>query len=123
MKKTLLAAVAALLALAAPAVTVNWNQDVDWGDVTWRGLNMTDGWRDIGHIGATTKAVYRLNIRFRQGVPTSGCVLMLGGTVGGVGGYGITLSATANGLVASLKDENHEAGFTPEGGGEPLLKA
>lgn len=31
MKKTLLAAVAALLALAAPAVTVNWNTDVDWG--------------------------------------------------------------------------------------------
>lgn len=123
MKKTLLAAVVALLAFAAPAVTINWNEDVDWGNINWRSLNVANGWRDIGHIGATTKAAYRLNIRFAQGVPTSGCVLMLGGTVGGVGGHGITLSATAKGLMASLKDENHEANFTPRGGDAHLLRA
>ena len=98
--------------LTAQAVTVNWNEDVDWGDIRWRRLDyLGDGERDISHIDATAKAAYRVNIGFSNGVPTSGCVLMLGGTCGGKGGYGITLATTENGLVASLKDENHTATF------------
>lgn len=119
MKRIMSLACAMFFTLTATAVTIDWNKDVNWGDMRWRGLNnLEDGERDIGHIKETTKAAYRVNIRFSNGVPTSGCVLMLGGTVGDIGGYGIKLSLTENGLAALLKDENHTATFT--GGGEVI---
>lgn len=112
MKRVVFAIYAVVFSFAAHAVTVNWDEDVNWGDMRWRGLNnLEDGERDISHIKDTAKAAYRVNIGFSNGVPTSGCVLMLGGICGVKGGYGITLAATENGLVASLKDENHTATF------------
>lgn len=112
MKRVVFAIYAVVFSFAVHAVTVNWVEDVNWGDMRWRGLNnLEDGERDISHIKDTVKAAYRVNIGFLNGVPTSGCVLMLGGICGGAGGYGIALTATENGLVASLKDENHTATF------------
>lgn len=106
MKRFLIASLAALAALSAQAVTIDWNNDVDWGGINWRGLNAAGGdkesgfYRDIGHIGTTAKAAFRLNVRFPGTVPTAGCLLMAGGT-----GGGIKLSLAENGLMASFTDE------------------
>ena len=107
MKRFCIACLTALAALSAQAVTIDWNKDVDWGGINWRGLGFMDGdkesgfYRDIGHIGTTAKAAFRLNVRFPGTVPTAGCLLMAGGT-----GGGIKLSLAENGLMASFTDEH-----------------
>ncbi len=106
MKRFCIACLTALAALSAQAVTIDWNNDVDWGEINWRGLNAAGGnresgfYRDIGHIGTTAKAAFCLNVRFPGTVPTAGCLLMAGGTEGG-----IKLSLAENGLMASFTDE------------------
>ena len=89
MKRFCIVCLTALAALSAQAVTIDWNKDVDWGGINWRGLGFMGGnkesgyYRDIGHIGTTAKAAFRLNVRFPGTVPTAGCLLMAGGTGGG----------------------------------------
>lgn len=115
-KKLLLVAVATLSLSAAHAVTINWNQDVDWGNIRWRQLSFgSEQTADIYHIGSSTKQAFRLNVRFSNGVPVSGCLLMIGGTLNGGGVGGIVLSLSEEGLIATLTDENHTATFNGSG--------
>lgn len=105
-----LAAFAALTACAAQAVTIDWNNDVQWGDVSWRYLGMNaSGYRDISHISADGgKAAYRLNVRFSDSLPSAGTLVMLGGLLEdsyAVREAGITLALNGTGtLKATLRD-------------------
>ena len=113
MKKLILAISATVFSLAVHAVTVNWNTDVDWGDIQWHQKVISEGGKITqAHITAGAKWALRLNMRFSKGVPTSGCLLMLGRTLNGGGTGGIMLSLSENGLTASLTDENHTATFS-----------
>lgn len=110
MKRFCIACLTALAALSAQAVTINWNNDVDWGAVSWRDLNIdSNGYRDISHISSTGKAAYRLNVRFGSDLPSSGTLLMLGGLLNNAFAdrvAGITLSLAGDGVLsASLRDE------------------
>ena len=105
-----LAAIAALTASAAQAVTINWNTDVPWGDVKWRQItpNAT-GYRDVSHIDPNGgKAAYRLNVRFSDSLPSAGTLVMLGGLLAesyAVRDAGLTLALDGTGtLKATLRD-------------------
>lgn len=105
-----LAAFAALMPFAAQAVTIDWNNDVLWGDVSWRQITPIEtGYRDISHISADGgKAAYRLNVRFSDSLPSAGTLVMLGGILEEsylVREAGLTLALDGTGtLKASLRD-------------------
>lgn len=105
-----LAAFVALSAFTAQAVTIDWNNDVLWGDVSWRQITPNEtGHRDISHISADGgKAAYRLNVRFSDSLPSAGTLVMLGGLLEesyAVREAGLTLALDGIGtLKATLRD-------------------
>lgn len=105
-----LAAIAALTASAAQAVSINWNTDVPWGDISWRQItpNAT-GYRDVSHIDPNGgKAAYRLTVRFSDSLPSAGTLVMLGGLLDAtyvVREAGLTLALDGTGtLKVTLRD-------------------
>ncbi len=111
MKRLALAMLAVCAAFAAQALPVDWNTDVPWGDLRWRGISPSaskgGGYgRDISRVSQGTNVALLLNVRFSDTLPSMGTLLALGGEMNGGGAGGIKLYVTeGGGLGASVTDE------------------
>lgn len=113
MKRWTLAMLAACAAFVAQALPVDWNDDVPWGDLNWRGAEPSEseggGYsRDITRVSQGTNVALLMNMRFTDALPSSGTLLLLGGALSGSAdeGGGIRLYVTENGgLGADITDE------------------
>ena len=111
MKRWTLAMLAACAAFAAQASSIDWNEDVPWGDINWRGAEpgASEGGgygRDISRVNQGTNVALLLNVRFSDTLPSTGTLLALGGekTNGNAGGIKLYVTE-GGGLGASITDE------------------